>query len=427
MPPTVWRLQIGGRLAQLGPAVHPGPGGRGLKGAVAALGVTQIVGYGTLYYAFPILVPAMAADLGVSPVWLFAAFSAGLVAGGLAAPWAGRAMDRFGPARVMVAGSAAAGAALAALAGLPLGPWGVGATIIVIELIAVCVTYDAAFATLVALRGPGARRGITNLTLIAGFASTLFWPLTGWLAGAVGWQATYGLYAALHIGLALPLHLALAQGTPRPARPDDPAPTAAFAPLTPPAARRGVWLLATGFTLTGMALAALTVHLVPLLTALGLETAAYGAGMAMGPAQVAVRVIEATAWRHRHPVLAALVSGGCVPLAALILLALPGTSAAVGFAVVLGAGAGLASIVRGALPLALFGPLGFGARLGRLAAPRQVAAALAPLGFALLLARGTPQAALAAAALVGIAGLLPIWALARLISHDRRNALGSGG
>lgn len=394
-----------------------------MRHAVVALGITQIIGYGSLYYAFPIAAPAIAAELGVPQTQLYAAFSAGLVAGGLMAPWAGRTMDRIGPARLMTAGSLAATLVLAALAALPLGFWGTALAVVALEVIAICVTYDAAFATLVALRGPGGRRAISNLTLIAGFASTVFWPLTGWMVDVWGWRATYGAFAALHLLGAMPLHWMLSRsppaGPPAPGAPAAQATAATFAPLSPAQARRGLWLVGISFTLTGVAIAALTVHLVPLLVALDIGASPYGVAMVLGPSQVAIRLLEATAWRHRHPVFAALISACCLPGAALVLLIAPGTPAALTFAAILGAGAGLTSIVRGSLPLALFGPLGFGARLGRLAAPRQIAAALAPLAMALLLARSGPQAALAAAAAFGLAGVIPMVALRMLIAADR--------
>src|SRR6056297_1543501 len=148
---------------------------------VLALGVTQVLGYGSLYYAFPILVPGVAATFGRPEAHLYAVFSAGLLVGGFAAPWAGRLMDRIGAARLMSLGSLLAAACLALVGSAPVFPlWAVG--IVLTEIVAVAVLYDAAFAALAQLRSTGARRAITRLTLIAGFASTVFWPLTDALA-----------------------------------------------------------------------------------------------------------------------------------------------------------------------------------------------------------------------------------------------------
>lgn len=125
-------------------------------------------------------------------------------------------------------------------------------------------------------------------------------------------------------------------------------------------------------------------HLVPSLLALGLGQQAYLIGMLMGPAQVLVRVLDATLWRNYHPLTVALISAMAIVLAvAALQLAGTGLVFAVGFAIIFGAGQGLASIVRGAVPLALFGPQGIGRRLGNLAALRNLTAAAAPFAFAL--------------------------------------------
>lgn len=376
-------------------------------GPVVALGVTQIVGYGTLYYAFPIAVPAMAADVGLAQEWLYGLFSAGMLAGGLIAPAVGRAMDRHGAPRVMATGSALA-AALLALMPLVQGPVPLALVVLALELVAVAVLYDGAFATLALLRGDGARRAITNLTLIAGFASTVFWPLTGAMVEAIGWRATYGAFALMHLGLALPLHLWLV----RQARSADPAraPGAAppAAPPPPPAVPGAFALMGAGFALSGMLVAALTVHMVPLLQALGLGAAAFAIAAVMGPAQVAIRALNAAFWTRLHPVDVSLIAALALPLALSALLVTHGAAAGVAFAALLGVGGGLASIVRGTLPLAVFGPSGYGALLGRLTGLRTLLAAVAPFLFALLMRHAGPQAAMAAALAVGFAGALPM-------------------
>jgi MFS family permease len=392
-----------------------------MRHAVAALGATQIIGYGSLFYAFPLLAPAMAAESGQSEAWLYAALSVGLLAGGLVAPWAGRAMDRIGAARLMTWGSALATLNLAALALAPATLWALAPLIAATQIVAVAVTYDAAFATLATLRGAGARRAITRLTLIAGLASTLFWPLTGWLVEGIGWRlATLG-YAALHLILALPLHAALARTAPDPApTPGHRAPGPAFDPLPPESRARAFALLAWGFTLSGVLIGALGVHLVPVLLAMGFGPVAYVAGMVMGPMQVAIRAVDAVFWGGIHPVTVALLSAGLVAVAVPVLLVAPASvAAAIAFAALFGAGQGLSSIVRGSVPLVLFGTAGYGALLGRLTAIRQVAGALAPLAFAVLLAQLSPAAALTVAGLVGLAALPPLWLLRAEVARAR--------
>jgi MFS family permease len=352
---------------------------------VAALGVTQILGYGALFYAFPILVPHIAAEFGVTPAMLFGVFSVGLFVGGLLSSRFGGWLDRFGAPRVMTAASALVAALFAAMALAPNFAT-FAALVITLEAISFLVLYDAAFATL-ALRVPqGTRLAITRLTLIGGFASTLFWPLTGWLVELIGWRGCYMVFAGLHLAVALPLHGWIAARTRRAAaqpgfvpvhdKPDWPPIQAGHIP-------RAFWLLGASFALTGIVIAAFGVHMVPVLLARGLGDAAYLVSMAMGPTQVLVRIVDATLWRGFHPLSVALISGGAVACAVAALLAPNAEIAlAVAFAVLFGAGQGLASIVRGAVPLALFGSAGLGRRLGQLAGLRNVSAAAAPFLFA---------------------------------------------
>lgn len=389
---------------------------------VLALGTTQVIGYGTLYYAFAILVPAMAEEFAASTTSLYAIFSVGLLAGGLAAPQLGAWMDRYGAPRIMAAGSLVTAllvAGLAAAPGLPV----VAVLIIAIEVVGVAVLYNAAFATLAFLGRAEARRAITHLTLIAGFASTLFWPFTGWSVEAFGWRGTYAIYAALHLLVALPLHAWIA-ARPRHGGPGGPAAGPrqdAGPPLSGAAARQAFWAVAVSFALTGVLTAALAVHLVPVLQARELGAASYLVAMLMGPAQVLIRLVDALFWRGLHPLTVALVSATALP-AAILVLVLPIDPVVAGavFAVLFGLGAGLSSIVRGSVPLALFGAAGYGARLGRLAAIRTMLGAGAPFLFAAGLEAFGATAALVAALLVGLAALLPLGLLHRRVVDGRR-------
>lgn len=389
--------------------------------AVLALGISQIVGYGSLYYAFPILVPHVAAGFGVAGTVLYAVFSAGLLLGGLLAPLAGRLFDRHGAPRLMVAGSASAGLILAGMAAAPsLAVYAAG--VIAIEVVAVAVLYDAAFAALALTEGAGARRAITRLTLIAGFASTIFWPLTGWLAGAAGWRATLLIYGALHLVVLVPLHLWLARL--RPADPVVRAPAPGRSPTVPaglpgPLVPTAAAAVAASFALSAALISAFGVHMVPILAAAGLGASAPLAAMLMGPAQVAIRLVDALFWRALHPLTVAVVSALALPAGALILLAgAPPAMAAPAFAAVFGIGQGLSSIVRGSVPLVLFGPAGYGERLGRLARIRTIIAAGAPFAFAALAAASDERLALAAFAAVGLAAAVPLVLLRARLGRD---------
>jgi MFS family permease len=378
--------------------------------AVLALGVTQIVGYGTLYYAYAILAPSVAAEFGVAPSAMFGAFSAGMLAGGLAAPRLGALMDRLGAPRVMAFGSVAAAAALAGLALAPNFPVFAG-LVVATEIVAVAVCYDAAFATLVLFGGAKARGAITRLTLIAGFASTLFWPLTGALDASFGWRATLLIFAGLHLGVALPLHLWLAAQASSQAAPNDAKPTTTqvVAQLRPQDERFAFWAVGVSFALSGMVIAAMGVHMVPVLSAMGLGASAYIVSMLMGPTQVAIRLTDALFWRSLHPLQVATISGLALPLSVVaLMLPIEGLVAGALFAAATGVGQGLSSIVRGTVPLALFGSAGYAARLGRLAAVRTVLSASAPFLFALGMQEAGLGTTLWIAFAIGIVALLPL-------------------
>lgn len=382
----------------------------GWAGTVAALGVTAILGYGAIFYAFPILVPYAAAEFGVTPATLFGIFSIGLFLGGVLSSRFGGWLDRFGAPRVMTGASAVVAGLFAGLAVAP-NIWVYGALVITLEAISFLVLYDAAFAAL-ALRIPrGTRQAITRLTLIGGFASTLFWPLTGWMVEAIGWRGCYMVFAGLHLVVALPLHGWLASLGRKARAPETEMPPAPeWPPVRPEQTARAFWVLGTAFALTGIVIAALGVHLVPVLLARGLGDTAYLVGMAMGPTQVLVRVVDATLWRGFHPLSVALISGGAVALAvAALLVPSSDIALAIAFAMLFGAGQGLASIVRGAVPLALFGPDGLGKRLGQLAGLRNISAAAAPVLFALA------QQAIGLAATLWLALAIAVAGLALLV------------
>jgi MFS family permease len=401
--------------------------------AVWLLGLTQIVGYGTLYYSFGILAGDIASDLGWPVSRVFGAFSLTLLAAGFAAPLAGRLVDRHGAAAVMTAGSVAAAAAMAALALLP-GPAGFVAGLLLVQMTTTFVTYDAAFACLVQNTGLAAGRRIVHLTLIAGFASTIFWPLTSWLHGVVSWRTIVLAYAVLNLLLCAPVHHWLRRMRP-PAEPPAAraaegqpagaaAATSAPAPLPEDRQRRAMVLVAVAFALGGFVLSAILAQMVPLLSALRLGDAAVAVAMLFGPAQVLVRFVNMQVGQASHPIVPTLISSALLPIAVTV-LAFGGSSliAACVFAVVLGAGSGLKSIVQGTLPLALFGRRAYGERLGRIASVRLVMASVAPFVLALMLETSGAVAALATMAAFGLAGTIAFVAVARMCrtgSSDQR-------
>lgn len=392
---------------------------------VLALGATQIIGYGTLYYAYPILAHAIAQEFGASASTLFAILSIGLLLGGLAAPRLGRAMDVHGAPRLMAIGSGIVALMVAALA-LAQNIVVFGIVFIVVEVASITVLYDAAFACLALFGGLRARRAITYLTLIAGFASTLFWPLTGWLLELLGWRAVYGIFALLHLLLALPLHALLATRA-RQAKASHTfhaqgdGERAGSSALPAKEARIAFWAVAASFALSGMLTSALGVHLVPILQTIGLGPAAFMASMLMGPAQVLIRLTDALFWRNLHPLSVAAIACTALPLSVLVLMSGPSvlvTGAA--FAIIFGIGQGLESIVRGSVPLVLFGREGYAERLGRLSAARIGFSASAPLLFAVAQDKLGLNVALGLLLAIGALAIVPLLVLRQHLAANGR-------
>lgn len=351
--------------------------------AVVALGVTQIIGYGTLYYSFSILAPDMAAHFSWSSEWIFGALSVALLIGGLTAPWLGALFDRIGAGRVMTIGSATAAAALVACAMAP-GKATFVVALIAIEVAANLVQYGAAFALLVQLRPQVAQRSITYLTLIAGFASTIFWPVTAALHAHLSWQNVYLVFAALNLLVCLPLHAWLSHGATRRKATSSTLPARTEGILTPELRFIGFTLMVAGFSLQSLVGSAVLVHMVPLLSGLGLGTSAALVGTLFGPSQVLSRLINMAFGRNLPPLRLALIAAALLPAGVLVLvLTAPSVPGAMLFAVIFGMGSGLLSIVTGTLPLTLFGSDGYGKLQGKMMSARLIVSAIAPFVLAL--------------------------------------------
>ncbi len=347
---------------------------------VAALGAAQTIGWASSYYIPAVLAAPMAAGFGLSPVWVFGAFSMAMVFSALIGPWAGGRIDRIGGRGVLMSSNLtfALGLTLLAVAPSPVilfTGWAVVGLGMGIGL------YEAAFATLAGIYGKEARGPITGITLIAGFASTVGWPLSGLMLASWGWREACLGWALIHLLVALPLNALLPKGTETIAPPE----TKDTEGAEPP--RLALWLLAFVFAATWFNSTAMAAHLPGLLQAAGASTAvAIAAGALIGPAQVAARVLEFGLLRRLHPLASARLAASAHPLAALCLVVF-GAPAAYAFAVLHGAGNGILTIAKGTLPLALFGAAGYGARIGWLNAPARVLQAAAPLIFGAALAR----------------------------------------
>ena len=352
---------------------------------VTSLGIAQTIGWASSYYIPAVLAAPMASSFGLSPVWVFGAFSMAMVVSATIGPWAGARIDRIGGRGVLMLSNLIFAAGLALLAAAP-SPVVLFAGWAIIGLGMGMGLYEAAFASLAGIYGKEARGPITGITLIAGFASTVGWPLSGLMLASWGWREACIGWALIHLFLALPLNALLPRGAQKITAP---MPDAAEGPPPP---RFALWLLAFVFAATWFNSTAMAAHLPGLLQAAGASTAvAIAAGALIGPAQVAARVLEFGLLRRFHPLASARLAASAHPLAALCLVVFGGP-AAYGFAILHGAGNGILTIAKGTLPLALFGAAGYGARLGWLNAPARLLQAAAPLIFGAALAAWGLQA-----------------------------------
>lgn len=387
-----------------------------LRAVVGWMGLSQIIGYGTIFYSYAIVAPGFAAEFGVPPEWPFTVISAALLVSGLASPCLGRQIDRHGAPRIMVLGSVAVGLVYALAAAAPSFAL-LAALLVLLQIIAVAVLYGASFPTLAQFGGDRARRAITQLTLIAGFASTLFWPLTGWLIEATGWRVTFVVFAVLHLLVALPIHIHVWRHAPERANAPPPAAVVASRVSTIPR-RFAFWMVALSFGITGILSTALVVHLVPILQMSALGESTYVVAMIVGPAMVLVRLGEALFWANLNPLVTTALAALCFPLSiGLLLSGLPSLVAGCLFALFYGFGHGLNVIVGGTLPLHLFGRDGYAELLGRFNAVRVILSAGAPAAFSAALALVGFGTTMALGAAIGIAAVIPLILLGQGLSR----------
>jgi hypothetical protein len=238
--------------------------------------------------------------------------------------------------------------------------------------------YDAAFGALGRIYGSDARASITGITLIAGFASTVGWPLSSLGLEMIGWRETCFAWSVAHILIGLPLNLMLPR-IERIAASDGPV-VKAHIPID-----RTMVLLSFAFAAAWTVTSAMAAHFPRIVEAFGSTPAqAVFAGMMIGPAQVAARVLEASLLSRFHPLVSTRLACLTHPVGAAVIEVFGGGAAAA-FALLHGAGNGILTIARGTLPLAIFGPENYAYRLGLIGAPSRICQALAPLAFGLLI------------------------------------------
>ena len=372
---------------------------------VCTLGAAQTLAWASSYYLPAMLAAPMAKGLGVTVPTVFAAFSAALVLSAFLGPYAGRLIDQLGGRPVLMGTNGVFALGLAIL-GLAHGPRGLFLGWLVIGIGMGSGLYEAAFAALVRLYGRDSRSTITGITLIAGFASTIGWPLTTLLDAEIGWRGACFAWAGLHLVLGLPLNWSLPRATA--ALESAPATRVKETPGEATGSMRAAVLLSTVFAITWFISTAMAAHLPQLLMASGATLAgAVTAGALIGPAQVAARLLEYGLLQRMHPLLSARLAAAMHPVGAMVLI-LTGGPAAAAFALLHGAGNGILTIAKGTLPLVLFGVHSYGERQGLLMVPARIAQALAPWLFGVCLAKWGPNALWVSASLgvVAFAALL---------------------
>ncbi len=391
----------------------------GPQRAVPVLSVTQILCWGILIYPPVLTMPHVAAAHGWSLATGMAGFSLALVTSGLLSPTTGGLVDRLGGHRVMALGALAGAAGLALLPLADATPAYFACWLLIGAAMA-STLYDPAFATLTRIFGATARRQITFVTFAGGFASTVGWPATHLLLEHVGWRGTYWVFAAVMAFVVAPLHgfalpRTVAAVPPPSSLPDSAMPSQTA--LLPPTGRPFL-LLAAAFAVYAFILSGVTSNLLAMLTRGGIAPATVVAiGALFGPAQVAARLIDFLFAGRTHPLWIARTAAALV-MVALVSLALSGMSVIVAalFAIAFGAANGVMTIARGALPLTMFGPIGYGRVIGRIARPALFVQATAPFLVAFAIGQFSDQAVLASGALA--AALV----LACLLGLDVRRA-----
>jgi MFS family permease len=380
---------------------------RGRAGVLAVLSFTMWLNWGSTYYLLTVLAKPIAADTGWPLTSPIAGLALGLIVAGLVSPAVGRTIEHRGGRLVLAFGSAM----------LALGLMGLGFAASLAEYLAAWVVigigmaaslYDAAFAALGRLYGLGARSLISSLMLIGGFALVTTWPLTAFLAGTLGWRGACFCYAALHLFVGFPVHLLLWPAEARRPRRTRGRSEARPAPEIPGRAGGSatVLLLAANLTLQIAIGSALAVHILTLLQGLGIDLfAAVALSSLIWFSQGGGRLLELIFGQRFHPASEGL-GASILVLAGLVLLLIAQPNAIALGLVLFGIGNGVRGIVKGTLPLALFGAEGYPALVGRLGLPTLLAQAMGPMLSAVFLTRWGAQPSLFVLAALALVNLL---------------------
>jgi len=374
---------------------------------VLTLGLTQTIAWASSYYLPAVLARPMSDSLGCAVSNVYAAFTTALIIAAITAPFTGRYIDKWGGKRVLVASNVWFALSLFFLSqaqngiSLFLGWASLG-------LAMGAGLYDMAFATVVRSRGSAAPSIIAGIALLGGFASTVGWPISHYLLSSLGWRQALGVWAGVHLFLALPLNLSLVLPMTRDSVKDS-APDANSFHKPEKSKTSAMVVLALAFVFTSFCAGSMAGHMPGLLQLFGVSAAAsIVAGMAFGPAQVTARLLQLSLLRRLQPIVIAILAVLIMPLGAVLLVLFgPGIALLVG--VTHGLGHGVMSIIKGTLPLNLFGERGYGRRQGLLFLPAAIAQAFSPLLFSLCIDTLGKDALYVYIVVIWMAALLFLW------------------
>ena len=365
---------------------------------IIALGITCTIGYGTLFYSFSILSIEIENHFAWSKEFIYGSFSLGIIASACFAPWFGRLLDRYNARLPMTIDSLVIALGLVSMSFINSKTHYV-LTILLLEIVTVLVVYDSAFVALTQTLGKSARRAITQITLMGGFASTIFWPLIKMLLEHVEWQTIYILMALLHICVCLPLHWQCLKRA-RPTLTDNTGNnttstdnTQAVQTITDKdIPKKHDYIIETmialsvggvAFCVTGM-----QIHIFTILSNLNIaESLAVIVSTLFGPSQVVARVCEMTFGQKFTPLKIGLISSGAmfIALTMLILTNIITPQLALVYAFFFGIGQGLNNIVQGTVPLYIFGDYKYGTITGRINGVKILLSAAAPITYSIIM------------------------------------------
>ncbi|WP_284273047.1 MFS transporter [Bradyrhizobium iriomotense] len=400
------------------PRKTPAPISKDDKLVVAALGAAEIISYGTLYYSVAVVANAVGQEFAVTDQWIFACFSSALFASALMSLIAGRLMDRYGAGITMKVASLAATVSLG-LAALSWNALVFAVALFGMQISSAFLFYEAAFVFLVQRDAGNAKQQITLLTLIVGFSSTLFWPLTSLLLIWSSWRTVFGIYAGCNALIALPLVVCALRRCPARSRNHNYTLASRVHSQSSPTLI-DLALITVGFSLTTFIFSAFLGRMIPILSSIGLDLEQTSVSALFGPSQVLIRIFAASLTERMTAIQLTILSSILLSAATIVVeLSSRSVLGATIFTVLLGFSSGLNSICRGILPLSVFGRDGYGKRVGLINGFRLLTASFAPFLFTSIQSEYGIAVALALLAACGVGSILA-FALVCVRPDDQR-------